>query len=82
MRTGKRKMVLGVFLVGVASAAVAIAGRNVEWEVGYFGPGGELNGSVTYPCGGGKIVEGELVGTPVTLWSAPCEPYDPPGDDP
>ncbi|HEY4561124.1 MAG TPA: hypothetical protein VIG54_10330 [Lysobacter sp.] len=69
-----KKSVIAV-VVGLActfAASTAISGRAYEVEIGYFDDYGHLNGSITYPCSGGKWIEGELVGTPREIWSSPC----------
>ena len=70
---GKKRLFAGVlFIVALMTAATALAGRMYAVEIGYFDASGHMNGSITYPCMGGKWIEGELVGTPHEIWSEEC----------
>jgi len=80
MKIKKRLLTLSLFSIGMVTAATAFAARNWAYEIGYFDEYGNLNGSVTYPCGGGKTIEGVLVGTPVEIWREACLGYEPPGE--
>ena len=61
-------------------AAVAVLGgitnaqarRTYMSETGYFDANGGIVGSITYPCFGRPVIEGELVGTPRELYRWRC----------
>ena len=72
MRINKRIAAVCLLLIGASAATAAMAARMYAYEIGYFDQYGNMVGSVTYPCGGGKTVEGILEGTPVEIWSETC----------
>jgi hypothetical protein len=64
-------LLIGVLAVSLATTG-AMAARNNLLEYGYFAPDGTLNGTITYTCDMGQIVEGELIGTKHLIYSEPC----------
>lgn len=66
--------VVGVALLLLAAHSSS-ASRAFATEVGYFAADGTMNGSITYPCEGGRWIEGQLVGTPreIDRWPCICE---------
>ncbi len=66
-------------LSAVLASGLALAARATEMEIGYFDEYGHLNGSITYPCGGGRYIEGELVGTPRIIYQIACDEPSGPG---
>ena len=64
--------ILVISALSILSTGSTFAARAYATEIGYFDEYGNMNGSITYPCEGGKWIEGELVGTPVLIDSWAC----------
>jgi len=76
----KRLATACIALSAVLVGGAALAARATETEIGYFDEYGNLNGSITYPCGGGRYIEGELIGTPRVIYTMACD--EPTGPSP
>jgi len=75
----KGLVITGIALSAALVGGAALAARATEVEIGYFDEYGNLNGSITYPCGGGRYIEGELVGTPRVIYQVSCDEPNGPG---
>jgi len=72
---GRRTLSLSIIAVLLFAAHSSNASRAYGTEIGYFAADGSFNGSITYPCEGGRWIEGQLVGTPreIDRWPCICE---------
>ena len=70
--TRKKLAVYSIVAAALLASATAIAGRAYYTEYAYYDANGNYTGTITYPCYGPPIVDGNPTGSPVLVLKFSC----------